>query len=56
MEPTEQEFNPYKNDKVIAIIQNEDGNWTGYMQKHGKVVDARQSDPQIVLQMLLTHP
>lgn len=49
------EFNPEKNPDVISIIKQADGNFKGWMQKAGKVVEARQSDPQIVLQMLLTH-
>lgn len=48
-------FNPEKNDKVIALIQQPDGNWKGYANKFGKIIEVRQVDPQIVLQMLLTH-
>ena len=44
------------NKDSIVITKQEDGNWKGFMIKFGKVVDARQADPIIVLQMLLTHP
>lgn len=49
------EFNPEKNEKAISIIRQEDGNFKGWMQKDGKMIEVRQYDPQIVLQMLLTH-
>lgn len=48
-------FDPAENPKAISIVQEEDGNWRGYMRKFGKVITVRQGDPQIVLQMLLTH-
>ncbi len=48
-------FNPAKNDKAISIIQQEDGNWTGTMQKFGKVVSAREVKPEDVLLKLITH-
>lgn len=47
--------NPEKNPKAVSIIQQEDGNWKGFMNKNGKVVEARDYDPQMVLQALLTH-
>ena len=40
---------------LITIEKQQDGNWTGKMLKFGKVIEARQSDPQIVLQLLLTN-
>lgn len=49
------EFSPEVNPKAISIIQQEDGNWKGYIQKSNKVIIVRQYDPTIVLQMLLTH-
>jgi hypothetical protein len=49
------EFDPNKNDKVISIIQQEDGNWKGYAQKFGKLIEVRDVDPQIVIIRLLTH-
>lgn len=49
------ETNPEKNPKAISIIQEEDGNWRGKMQKNGKVVEVRTNDPQTVLLGLLTN-
>lgn len=51
----ENKFNPAENPNVISIEKQADGNWIGQTQKFGKVVEVRQADPQIVLQMLLTH-
>ena len=48
-------FNPQKNEDAIVIVKQTDGNWKGWCQKFGKVVSARQKDPQEVLQLLLTH-
>lgn len=48
------EFSPVKNDKAISIIQQEDGNWKGWMTKNGKLIQARQGDPNTVLNLLLT--
>ena len=48
-------FDPHVNADVISIVKQPDGNFIGYMQKNGQVVTARQSDPQIVLTMLITH-
>lgn len=50
------EFNPEKNEKVISIIKQEDGNYIGYMKKFGKLVSVREIGPETVLQRLLTHP
>lgn len=52
----ENEWNPKYNHKAISIIQQEDGNWKGWMYKHEKLIEVRQIDPQAVLQALLTHP
>lgn len=49
------EHNPHKNDKAISIIQQEDGNWMGWMSRFGKVVEVRDVGPEIVLKQLLTH-
>lgn len=49
------EGNPTKNKDAVLLVKQEDGNWRGFMKKSGTLVQARQSDPQIVLQMLLTH-
>lgn len=48
-------FDPTTNDKVISIILQEDGNYKGYTQKFGKLVEVRAGDPQTVLVMLITH-
>jgi len=49
------EHDPEKNHDAISIIKQEDGNWKGWMYKHGKVVEVRQVDPLTVLSLLLTH-
>lgn len=46
---------PVKNPKAILIVQQDDGNWRGFAQKNGKLVQTRQGDPGTVLQMLITH-
>lgn len=53
---TKTEFDPEKNADVIAIIKQADGNYIGYAQKFGKVVQVRDIGPETVLQRLLTHP
>ena len=53
--PEEVDFDPNKNPAAISLIKESDGNWKGRMQKFGKLVEIRQADPQIVLQLLLTH-
>ena len=50
------DHNPTTNPDAISIIKQPDGNYIGYMKKNGKVVEARQGDPQTVLVMLITHP
>jgi len=52
---SEIEHDPEKNHKAISISEQEDGNWKGWMNKHGKVVEVRQVDPLTVLSLLLTH-
>lgn len=49
------EYNPEKNPNVISLIKQEDGNWKGYTQKFGKMVEVRDIGPETVLQLLLTH-
>ena len=49
------EFSPYKNDNVISIIKQPDGNYIGYMHKFDKVISVRDIGPEAVLQRLLTH-
>lgn len=48
--------NPLQNKNAILIVKDKDGNYRGFMQKNGQLVQARQSDPGIVLQMLITAP
>ena len=48
------DFDPQKNADAISIVRMEDGNYRGFMQKNGKLVQARQADPGTVLQLLLT--
>lgn len=49
------EFDPEKNPKAISIIQDKDGNWRGWINKFGKVIEVRAIGPETVLQLLLTH-
>lgn len=49
------DFDPTTNPAVISLIEQEDGNWKGYTQKHGTLVEVRQGDPNTVLQLLITH-
>lgn len=47
-------WNPTSNDDVITIIRQPDGNYRGFMQKNGNLVQVRQGEPNTVLQLLLT--
>ena len=49
------EWNPEKNDNVIAIVRQPDGNYKGYAKKNGKLVQVRTNDPQIAMVQLITH-
>lgn len=40
---------------TITLIKQKDGNWKGFALKNGQIISERQYDPQIVLQLLLTH-
>lgn len=48
-------WNPARNKDAIVIIKQPDGNWRGFMHKHGKLVQVRQGDPNTVMTMLITH-
>lgn len=48
-------YNPNLHPEVISIIRQPDGNYKGYGQKFGKVVEVREIGPETVLQKLLTH-
>ena len=50
------EHNPYKNHNAISVIQQEDGNWKGYMHKHGKDLVVREATPSDCIVKLITHP
>ncbi len=50
-----QEHDPSKNPKAISIIWQEDGNYKGWINKNGKVIEIRDIGPETVLQRLLTH-
>lgn len=49
------DYDPHKNPKAIAIIQQADGNWTAEGQRFGKMVRIRGGAPHSVLEGLLTH-
>lgn len=50
------EYNPEKNPNVISIIRQEDGNYKGYTQKNGKLIEVREGTPHDVIVALITHP
>ena len=47
-------YDPSKEDTIV-IEKQEDGNWKGWMNRYGKVVEVREVSPTVVLQALLTH-
>lgn len=47
-------YSPEKNMGVISLIRQEDGNWKGYMQKNGKLIESREIDPTYALQAVMT--
>ena len=49
-------FDPSKNKDVICLERQPDGNWKGFMQKNGKVIEVREIKPEDALTKLLTHP
>ncbi len=48
-------FDPEKEEGVIVLKKQPDGNWKGWMQKNGKLIEERQVDPMYTLQALLTN-
>lgn len=48
-------WNPLVNKDAITIIKQPDGNYRGFMLKDGNLIQARQYDPGVVLNLLLTH-
>ncbi len=49
------DFNPTTNPNVMTLVRQKDGNWKGYMQKFGTLVEVRDIDPQTVVVRLITH-
>lgn len=49
-------WNPQRNENVITILKDKDGNYRGFMKKNGKFIQVRQADPNTVMQLLITHP
>lgn len=49
------EYNPHKNDAVISIIRQQDGNYTGETKKNGVMIRVREVDPQAVVLAIITH-
>ncbi len=47
--------NPVTNKDAIVFIKQPDGNWRGFMNRDGRIIQDRQSDPGIVLSLLITH-
>lgn len=49
------DYNPETNADAISLIKQKDGNWKGWKQVNGKLVEVRDIAPDIVLGRLLTH-
>jgi hypothetical protein len=52
---TQAMFDPNCNPKAFSLIEQPDGNWKGWRNIRGKVVEVRDYDPVIVLTRLITH-
>jgi len=50
----DKEYDPTKNPNAISIIKQPDGNYKGWTQRNGKLIEIRTNDPQTVLLGLLT--
>ncbi len=48
-------FDPSKNPDLIVIEKQRDGNYKGWTQKNGELIEVREVGPETVLQKLLTH-
>lgn len=48
-------YDPAENENVIALVRQDDGNWKGFAQKFGKLVEVREAKPEDALVKLLTH-
>ncbi len=55
MDPKTIEYDPHKNADAICIIKQPDGNWMGWMQKFGKVIEVREVGPDLAVLALITH-
>ncbi len=51
----DEQWNPEKNDNVISIVRQDDGNYKAYKKQHGTLVAVREGDPQSAFTRLLTH-
>ncbi len=51
----ERVYDPASNHDAISIIRQLDGNWMGWMHKHGRLVEVRDISPGMVLERLITH-
>jgi hypothetical protein len=49
------DYNPETNPNVISIVRQEDGNYKGYTQKFGKLVEVREVKPEDCVVKLITH-
>jgi hypothetical protein len=48
-------WNPQEDASVISIIRQPDGNYRGFANRNGQLIQVRAGDPQTVLTMLITH-
>lgn len=55
MEANKDYHNPFQNPDAISIVKQSDGNYKGWMNKNGKIIEVREIGPETVLQRLLTH-
>lgn len=53
--PIPSEYDPTTNPDAISLIKQADGNWKGWIQKNGTVVEVREIKPEDCLIKLLTH-
>ncbi len=44
-----------KDDTVLVLQKQKDGNWKGWAKRGGNIVEERQVDPLYTLQALLTN-
>ena len=48
-------WDPSENADVISLVKQADGNWKGFAQKFGNLIEVREVGPQDCLSALLTH-